>query len=317
MTDIDRLRNLHDTRDRIYQKSNVYFTSIWNRSNATQKRWFHGAMDALLDASQAAASFHLAIGANPGANLLACYGFLQAIYVQQDAVLNLCKALQLKWHPNDEERLSDIRNLRNRLCGHPASSDKEASRARPSSAIIPSRDITDTSFRGAIYYDDGFQIVPISPRDLLQENEILLAKQLLKVEEEMDRLERLFRREQAGRLLSRHFGNGFEYLVQGLRYDVSDPARKPQAESHAQMIKEIMLELRNDIGTRGLDKVFNNAEFDRVLVGLELLEQKFSLDDLTAIQKHEFDLVYRGLQFELGDIQKRIDELDEELKTEV
>jgi hypothetical protein len=110
--------------------------------------------------------------------------FLQAIYVQQDAVLNLCKALELKWHPNDEERLSDIRNLRNRLCGHPASSDKEASRARPSSAIIPSRDITDTSFKGAIYYDDGCQIVPISPRDLLQENEILLAKQLLKVEEE-------------------------------------------------------------------------------------------------------------------------------------
>jgi hypothetical protein len=119
----------------------------------------------------------------------------------------------------------------------------------------------------------------------------LLAKQLLKVEEEMDRLERLFRREQAGRLRSRHFVNGFEYLVQGLRYGISDPGRKPQAESHAQMIKEIMLELRKDIGTRGLDKVFNNAEFDRVLVGLELLEQKFSSDNLTAIQKHEFDLV--------------------------
>ena len=83
------------------------------------------------------------------------------------------------------------------------------------------------------------------------------------------------------------------------------------------MIKEIMLELRKDIGTRGLEKVFNNAEFDRVLVGLELLEQKFSSDDLTATQKHEFDLVYRGLQFEMGDIQKRIDELDEEFKTEV
>jgi hypothetical protein len=137
MTDIDRLRNLHDTRDRIYEKSNVYFTSIWNRRNATQKRWFHGAMDALLDASEAAASFHLAVGANPGANLLACYGFLQAIYVQQDAVLNLCKALQLKWHPNDEERLSDIRNLRNRLCGHPASSEREASSARPSSRTNP------------------------------------------------------------------------------------------------------------------------------------------------------------------------------------
>jgi hypothetical protein len=87
----------------------------------------------------------------------------------------------------------------------------------------------------------------------------------------MDRLERLFRREQAGRLLSRHFGNGSEYLVQGLRYGVSDPARKPQAESHAQMIKEIILELRKDIGTRGLDKVFNNAEFDRVLVGIDFL----------------------------------------------
>jgi len=47
---------------------------------------FYRATDALLDASEAAASYSQLISSNTGAKLLACYGFLQALYVQQDAV---------------------------------------------------------------------------------------------------------------------------------------------------------------------------------------------------------------------------------------
>jgi hypothetical protein len=125
--DVDRLRNLIDTRQRISDKSHKYFRPYFDKNEASQRRLFLGAMDALLDATEAAASFQGAIGQNKWANLLACYGFLQALYVQQDAVSNVSKALRLTWTPYEEERLVYIRDLRNRLCGHPASAAKRTS----------------------------------------------------------------------------------------------------------------------------------------------------------------------------------------------
>jgi hypothetical protein len=113
--DLDRLRNLIDTRQRISDKSNEYFRPYVDKNEALQRRLFLGAMDALLDATEAAANFQHAVGQNKWANLLACYGFLQALYVQQDAVWNVSKALRLTWTPFEEERLVYIRDLRNRL----------------------------------------------------------------------------------------------------------------------------------------------------------------------------------------------------------
>jgi hypothetical protein len=55
----------------------------------------YGAMDALLDAGTAAASFARSVSPDTGANILACYGFLQALYVQQDAVITLSRAVNL------------------------------------------------------------------------------------------------------------------------------------------------------------------------------------------------------------------------------
>jgi hypothetical protein len=81
---------------------------------------FYGAADALLDASTAAAAFGRAVRKDSAIDLLVCYGFLQALYIQQDAVLTLSHAVGLRWHPNDDPILRKIRDIRNRLTGHPA-----------------------------------------------------------------------------------------------------------------------------------------------------------------------------------------------------
>src|SRR4029077_1522640 len=112
-----------EIRQRIQDKSHGYYSRLEVWHNAEQRRLFYGATDAILDASNAASSYGGAIVADAGVNLLLCYGFLQALYVQQDAVWNLCKALGLRWRPHDDAGLLRIRMLRNRLCGHPASAD--------------------------------------------------------------------------------------------------------------------------------------------------------------------------------------------------
>ena len=55
---------------------------------------------------------------------LAVYGLLQSLYVQQDAISNLCAALDFSFNKHDNSVLKGIRNIRNESIGHPTDRTK-------------------------------------------------------------------------------------------------------------------------------------------------------------------------------------------------
>ena len=155
------MNSLADIRTRVHGKSENYFTLSYNQRGPEQWRMFYGATDALLDASMAASAYERAVRSDPAIDLLICYGFLQAVYIQQDAVWTLCRSLGLKWHPNDDPRIREIRHLRNRLTGHPALAGEKEKPRRLSSAIISYHDVKKDSFRAHVYFEDGSeQLIP-------------------------------------------------------------------------------------------------------------------------------------------------------------
>jgi hypothetical protein len=54
-----------------------------------------------------------------GAHYLATYGVLQALFLQQDALYNLCEALGIDVKRHDHPRLQEIREARHQSVGHP------------------------------------------------------------------------------------------------------------------------------------------------------------------------------------------------------
>lgn len=50
---------------------------------------------------------------------LRAYGLLQALFLQQDAVCNLCEALGTPFQPKEDLRLNEVRRIRNSSTGHP------------------------------------------------------------------------------------------------------------------------------------------------------------------------------------------------------
>jgi hypothetical protein len=68
-------------RTRIHNKSHNYFFFELGRWDRASRGMFYGATDALLDATQAAASYPNVVSSDTAVNLLACYGFLQALYI--------------------------------------------------------------------------------------------------------------------------------------------------------------------------------------------------------------------------------------------
>ncbi|MGZ4839430.1 MAG: hypothetical protein ACXVZR_12850 [Terriglobales bacterium] len=91
-------------------------------------RWnqLHSALDALHQTHIAIETYNHAGGSvGEGERLLAIYGLLQALVVQQDALCHLAEALQTRpVRLNRHRRLEEIRNIRNWTVGHPTKADR-------------------------------------------------------------------------------------------------------------------------------------------------------------------------------------------------
>lgn len=274
-------------RERLHRKSHEYFVFESKRRKAAKLRMFYGATDALLDAGHAALSYSRAIASDPGVKLLVCYGFLQALYVQQDAVRTLSLAVGLEdWRPNNDKRLRQIRDTRNRLTGHPAWAGENEKPRRLSSAIIPDHNITQDGFRGHVYYDDGIEHLAVDVRLFLKDNEERLAAQMECIEMKMDEEERHFRNEQAARPFCTYFENGFPYLLQRLHCDLGDVGRVPQAQSHATMIRETINGLRQELEERGFNSTMTSDHIYKIFAGLDLLERRMTKASTLSNTQH-------------------------------
>jgi hypothetical protein len=309
--------SLLEIRERLHRKSHEYFAFDYDRREDAKWRMFYGATDALLDAGTAAAGYGRAIAAHPGAKLLICYGFLQALFVQQDAVATLSRAVELDWRPKDDERLREIRDTRNRLSGHPARAGENEKPPRISSAIIPDHDINQNGFRGHVYYDDMVVQVDVDVSLFLNDNQERLVIQLRKIELMMDETERQFRTEQAARPFSRCFENGFSYLVQRLHCDLANEGRVSQAQSHGKMIYDALLGLKQELVERGFKSATTSYHLERIFTGLDLLNELMNNGRTSSKTQHEFDLIYDGIETNINALRNVFGEIDARLRTPV
>lgn len=309
--------SLEEIRSRIHEKSNKYFSFGHRRWDKTKRNMFYGATDALLDAGSAAESYGPAIKSGVGSKLLACYGFLQAIYIQQDAVITLSNALDIDWDIEKNQILSTIRETRNRLTGHPAWADRGKAKRRPSSAILPYHDITESGFRGFIYFEDGSDSIVVNVAEVLKGNEAQLAEQLLSIEKKMDQIESDYRVRFADKYFSAYLENGFSYLMQRLWCTLKDEARAIQAYSHAEEISKTISELRSDLEQHGFNDHGTPDQIERIITGLHLLKNILEKDDVSTQAQHEYDLVFSGVEKSILDLKKYLNQLDQSLHSKV
>jgi len=96
-------------------------------------------------------------GEDKPSHYLAVYGLLQAIYVQQDAVINLCESLGIKDKVNNYPKLKEIREIRNDTVGHPT--HREPQKGKPVSYHhISQITLNKSGFTLASYFSDGSKV---------------------------------------------------------------------------------------------------------------------------------------------------------------
>ena len=123
---------------------------------------------------------------------LVVYGVLQAMYIQQDALMNLAKALDFPYRIDRYPGLKKVREVRNKIVGHPT----DYGRGRTESwYAINRRSLSLDSFKVLESTDQGHnQMIQIDIRETLSDNEVFVRQAL---EELKGKLENDIREERA------------------------------------------------------------------------------------------------------------------------
>jgi hypothetical protein len=140
---------------------------------------------------------------------------------------------------------------------------------------------------------------------------------MLEIERRMDEQERQFRTEQSKKPLAQEFGEPFDYLLQRLHCDLDDDGRVGQAKAHLEMIREILGNLKRELDTRGFGSKSITNDFDRILTGLGILDSIIQQNEYAESDQHKFDLVYDGIEKNIKELRKYIDELDAQLRDSI
>ena len=112
-------------------------------------------LDVIEDSELAIAAYSAEeFAASDGAYYLAIYGLLQALFLQQDAVINLCESFGIRETIDNYPRLKHIREIRSDSVGHPTKRDRK--KGQPTSYHFISRSTLSTAGFELLSYDaDG------------------------------------------------------------------------------------------------------------------------------------------------------------------
>lgn len=125
-----------------------------------------GAIDSLLDMENALRGLWWKIGSGETPTQLECLGFLSALYIQQDCVKEVYRALNRTDFALTSE-LQSIRNIRNRVSGHAAFAEQAKP---PGSAMWKPDTISSDGFEIVIYYMRGYATEFIDFRKFIRAN---------------------------------------------------------------------------------------------------------------------------------------------------
>lgn len=306
------IAELFEARERIHRKANRYFTLQSERWDLARWRLFYGATDALLDASEALTSLRGGLPIDQASARLACYGFLQAIYVQQDSIRALWEALEIEDRPLKDAEVTRLRELRDRVVGHPARADRGRQKDSPSSSIIVFHMNTDgCDFQAILYFDGDFQNVPVKIQEAIEANARGLLPDLKAIENAMDEKESAYRKEEALKPLSTDFENGLGYALEKLRSPLGDGRRDMALRMLSKSCEKLsaLLESRghNSDATR-----YHLATIREAIVWAD----EFDLSPSPERQAR-WDVLSSGIIVHVSDLQGILNSLDHEFSESV
>ncbi len=232
-----------------------------------------------------------------GATYLLVYGVLQALVLQQDAVLHLAEALGLNYEL--DPTLKEVREVRNASIGHPT---KRSGRAR--SHFISRISMTRAGFQlMTVYPDQGpaeFKGVKLPSLIATQRSQLraILTEVVASLQREEAEHKAMFRGDSIGSAFPATIDYYFEKIFESI-----PSGRSPEyGRLHVQLLMETVARFESKLSARGLAGANDSVDYHLDLVAYPLKELDHYFAEPAASRLNERDAVI-FTQFTQGEIE--------------
>lgn len=189
------------------------------------------------------------LGESFGEKYLKLYGLLQALFLQQDAVTNLCESLGLQNDISSHPKLKEIRDIRNDSVGHPTKRGKYKSYHFISRTSIKKMGFTLVSD----FENSETKSRKISVADLIEDQKKYLSNILKNVIDISRTEEKEHKDKFKMEKLEELFPDTLSYYFQKISEDIGKPDRAELGRMDVRLIRGIMDKLKESLQRRGIE----------------------------------------------------------------
>src|SRR5258708_1549921 len=277
------------------------------------------SLDVIDDTEWAGAGFGSGqLGDSTGGLYLAIYGLLQAIFMQQDAVENLCESLGIPEKIKSYPHLFEIRELRNDSVGHPTKRDADRKKRRTSYLHISQMTMSRKGFDLISYFSDStptrFQTVDISA--LIADQRTYIAEILGKVVFQLNAEDKAHKAKFRMEKLRLIFPNSLDYNLEKVQESIFETKLAKFGAGNLASINGVIENFRQAVGKRNME-LANSLQGDYELIehAVGLMNSFFDSRQGTEASPAEILSARVWLHFirtKIDDLKELAEEVDED-----
>jgi hypothetical protein len=188
-----------------------------------------------------------------GENYLAVYGLLQALFLQQDAVFNLCESLGIPEKIHNYPKLEEIRDVRSDSIGHPTKRNRK--KGQPTSYHFISRPTLGP---------DGFQLLSldsngklrskdVSVPNLIKDQKTYLSNVLTAVIGELKHREKAHKEKFRMEKLASFFPDTLGYCFEKINLSTTTLKEPALGAWGVEQVKQVLKTFQEALAKRGID----------------------------------------------------------------
>jgi len=221
-----------------------------------------------------------------GVRYLHVYGALQLLQTQQDAVAEVCSALQIK--PQASPKVPLVREVRSSAVAHPTYQQENK---RPKSNFIVRHTLSQHGFTLFTFVSDEWPYTSrhISIPELVALQRAALATTLSEVIAVLDEAEMHHRQQHKGEKLSNCFPSALSYYFSKIFEAIHSPQSFPLGKIHVDLVRECLTEMRTILERRGEWGIHDSVDYEYELLEYPLAELNGFFTDPAASKLNDKD----------------------------
>ena len=245
-----------------------------------------------------------------GVRYLHVYGALQLLQTQQDAVAQVCEALQLK--PKSSPKIPLVRKVRSNAVGHPMH-QREDNSSR--SHFIVRMSLSQHGFTMFTESDDewGHSEQNVSIPALIDLQRDSLTQTLTEVVELLDEAEMSHRKEHKSEKVESCFPSTLSYYFSKIFEAARSPSIYPLGKTHVELVAECLAKMRDMLEKRGEWGIYPSIDYEYELLEypLERLREFFSGNEESSLNEKDAHIFAEFTKFRMASLRQIAVEIDE------